>query len=101
MDLSDEQKNKLLDRAEEATWIREFCRHPGFKLYKTALEDIISDKKNTWLKGSEEDAKMARFEARGVQRALDELKKFIVNGDHARQILDSLAKEGEQGIEEN
>ena len=69
MDLSDEQKNKLLDKVEKASYIRDFCRHPGFKVYKKALEDLINDDKNTWLRGTEEEARLARFEARGIQRA--------------------------------
>lgn len=77
----------LKKTAVEGSQIRDLCKHPGFKIYLKTLEDIILDKKNAWLKGSEEDAKNARLEARGVQRALDELKKFMLSGDNANIIL--------------
>lgn len=73
--------------AIEGSQIKDLCKHPGFKIYLKTLEDIILDKKNTWLRGSEEDAKNARFEAKGVQRALDELKKFILSGNNANAII--------------
>lgn len=77
----------LKKTAVEGSQIRDLCKHPGFKIYLKALEDIILDKKNTWLRGSEEDAKNARLEAKGIQRALDELKKFIISGDNAQNII--------------
>lgn len=73
--------------AIEGGQIKDLCKHPGFKLYLKTLEDIILDKKNAWLRGSEEEARNARFEAKGVQRALDELKKFILSGNNANIIL--------------
>jgi hypothetical protein len=86
-ELKPEQVERLKGISLEGDQIRELCRHPGFKVYLAKLEEIISDSKNTWLNGSEEDAKNARFEARGVKRALDELKKFMLSGDRAKQIL--------------
>jgi hypothetical protein len=77
----------LKKTAIEGSQIRDLCKHSGFKIYLKALEDIILDKKNTWLRGSEEDAKNARLEAKSIQRALDELKKFIVSGDNAQNII--------------
>lgn len=77
----------LKKTALEGSQIRDLCKHPGFKIYLQTLENIVLDKKNTWLRGSEEDARNARFEAKGVQRALDELKKFILSGDNANTII--------------
>jgi len=85
--LPDKTVEKLKTTAFEGDQIRDFCKHPGFKLYAQSLEDIISDKKNLWLRGSEEEARNARFEAKGIQRALDELKKFMLSGDNAKNIL--------------
>lgn len=90
------RSNELLAKtAEEGEAIRQFCRTPGFKIYKEKLESIIEDRKNVWLRGTEEEAKQARFEARGVQRALDELKKYLIAGDYARQVLTDLNGLGE------
>lgn len=86
-DLPEQTVEKLKTTALEGDQIRDLCKHPGFKLYLTHLENIVSDKKNTWLRGSEEEAKNARLEAKGIQRALDELKKFILSGDNAKLIL--------------
>jgi hypothetical protein len=87
MELTPETKERLQSVATEGDTIRDFCRHPGFALYKKELEVIISDNKNTWLQGNDEDAKTARYEARGVQKALSVLKKFILSGDNAKQVL--------------
>lgn len=78
---------RLKQSAYEGDVIKDFCKQPGFKIYQARLEEIINDCKHTWLNGSEEDAKNARFEARGVKRALDELKKFILSGNSAKKIL--------------
>jgi len=86
-DLTDKQVESLKQTAVEGSQVRDLCKHPGFKLYLSNLEDIISDKKNIWLRGNEEDARNARLEAKGIQRAIDELKKFILSGDNANIIL--------------
>lgn len=86
-DLTEQQVERLKIVAIEGSQVRDLCKHPGFKIYLKSLEDIISDKKNTWLRGTEEEARNARFEAKGIQRAIDELKKFIVSGDNANNVL--------------
>lgn len=87
MELTPESKEKFQGIAGDGDTIREFCKHPGFKIYKQELEAIINDNKNSWLKGNDEDARVARYEARGVQKSLDVLKKFIFCGDNAKQVL--------------
>jgi hypothetical protein len=85
--LSSGSIERLKASVYEGDAVRDFCKHPGFKIYSDRLNEIINDSKNTWLTGTEEDAKNARFEARGVKRALDELKKFMLSGDGAKRIL--------------
>lgn len=91
-EVSPEKVERLKGTAEEGDAIRSFCLHPGFKLYQKALEDKIADKKHTWLRGSDEEAKAARMRAQGIQEALDELKKFILSGDRAKQVLTVVAQ---------
>lgn len=85
--LSDDQIAHLTSDANNGAIIRGFCQHPGFKLYQQALEMILLDKKNTWLRGSDTDAKEERIRAQGVQKALDVLKQFLVTGNNATRIL--------------
>lgn len=93
--LTDDQINHLLSDVQNGNLIRGFCQHPGFKLYQQALELVLADKKNTWLKGSDEEAKLERIRAQGVQKALDVLKQFLLTGSNAARIL----KENEQPAE--
>jgi hypothetical protein len=92
-EFSDAQIQKMNETSEEGNILRDFCRHAGYKIYIKRLEKIISDDKNIWLRGTEEDARNARFEARGIQRALDELKRIILSGDNANRLLAEIAKE--------
>lgn len=85
--LTDDQINRLLSDAQNGAIIQGFCTHPGFKLYQQALELVLADKKNTWLKGSDEEAKLERIRAQGVQKSLDILKQFLLNGSNASRIL--------------
>jgi hypothetical protein len=90
-ELTPEMAERLKGAAYNGDVVRDLCKHPGFKVYLSALEAIISDNKNTWLNGTDEDAKNARFEARGVQRAINELKKFMLSGDNAKRMLTDAA----------
>jgi hypothetical protein len=85
--LSDDQIARLLTDAQNGATIRGFCQHPGFRLYQQALELVLADKKNLWLKGSDEEAKLERIRAQGVQKALEILKQFLLNGNNAARIL--------------
>lgn len=96
-ELSDAQITRLVQNAEVGKVIRAWCQHPGFAIYKKALEDVVADKKNKWLQGSDEDAKLERIRAQGIQKALEVLTQFMTIGDSASMILtreqsDPLAK---------
>lgn len=86
-EVTPEVKERLKVTVDEGDMIRSFCKHPGFALYKKAIEDKLADSKNKWLTGSKEDAEVARYRAQGLMEAFNELKKFILSGDNARQIL--------------
>jgi hypothetical protein len=81
------QIKRLENDAQAGQVIRAFCQHPGFKLYREAIEAIIADRKNAWLKGSDEVAREERVRAQGVQKALDVLKQFILVGENSARIL--------------
>lgn len=85
--LTDDQISHLINDAQNGATIRGFCQHPGFKIYQQALEMVLLDKKNAWLKGSDEEAKTERIRAQGVQKALDILKQFILIGSNSARIL--------------
>lgn len=91
-ELNPSQIERLQATATVGDQVREFCRHPGFKLYMKELEAIINDDKQKWLQGTDEEAKLARLEARGVQKAIDVLKKFILSGDRAKHMLKEVSE---------
>lgn len=86
-ELYDAQIARLQEDVQKGQIIRDFCRHGGFKLYHDALQALIEDKKNLWLKGTEEDAKLERIRAQGVQKAIDTLKQFILVGENSARVL--------------
>lgn len=90
-DLNEQQVLRLSLDVNNGHIIRAFCQHPGFKLYKAELDAILEDKKNAWLKGTEEVAREERIRAQGVQRAVEVLKQFMVLGDNAARMLNENA----------
>lgn len=88
-ELNADQVAKLNVNVQEGQIIRSWCQHPGYAIYKKKLEEVLADKKNTWLKGSDEDAKQERIRAQGVQKAFDILTQFLMLGDNAARILNS------------
>jgi hypothetical protein len=84
MNEKDEIKvGRLGHKAEVGSVIRSFCQHAGFKVYTESLEAIVQDKKNQWLRGTDEEAKIFRYQAQGVDMALGVLKRMILEGDLA------------------
>lgn len=86
-------KEKLLKNATVGGLVKNWIKHPAFQLYKDTLQEIIADKKNTWLNGEEEKAKIARYEARGVQKALAVLNIFLADGEVAKKKLNELRED--------
>lgn len=87
--LNEQQIARLNGNVQDGQIIRAFCQHPGFSKYKVALEDLIADKKNAWLKGTDEEARVERIRAQGVQMAIDVLKQFILLGENASRMLNN------------
>ncbi len=92
-ELSEQQLSKLNLNVQEGQIIRAWCQHPGFPIYKRKIEEILMDKKNAWLKGSDEDARLERIRAQGLQRAFDILTQFLMLGDNAAKLLNDAAVE--------
>lgn len=88
-ELSEGQIARLTADVNAGQVIRAFCQHPGFALYRKALEEIIEDKKNKWLQGDDEAARLERIRAQGVQKSLDVLKQFMMLGDNSARILNN------------
>ena len=83
----DAKTNRLAHRAERGAVIRSFAQHPGFKIFSDALNDIVQDRKNKWLQGNDDEAKIFRYQAQGVDMALGLLKRMILDGDLATSQL--------------
>lgn len=86
-ELSDAQIARITNDVNAGLIIRQFCNHAGFKIYREALDAILEDKKNIWLRGTDEEARLERIRAQGVQKALDVLKQFILIGENSARIL--------------
>jgi hypothetical protein len=82
-EMVDLKTSRLSHRAQRGSVIRSFVQHEGFKLFKEELETIVLDKKNKWLQGTDEEAKIFRYQAQGVEMALGILKRLILDGDLA------------------
>ena len=86
-EMIDHKAARLSQRAQRGAVIRSFAQHEGFKIYTEALDEIISDKKNKWLQGSDEEAKIFRYQAQGVEMARGVLKKMLIEGTLAADQL--------------
>jgi hypothetical protein len=86
-EMQDAKTGRLAHRAERGSVLRSFAQHSGFKIFKDELEAIVQDKKNKWLQGTDEEAKIFRYQAQGVDLALGVLKRIILDGDLAASQL--------------
>jgi hypothetical protein len=82
-EMIDAKSSRLSHRAQRGAIIRSFAQHEGFHIFKNELDSIIQDKKNKWLQGTDEDAKIFRYQAQGIEMALGVLKRMILDGDLA------------------
>jgi hypothetical protein len=80
-------KARLNEAITNGLYAKDLMKHEGYLLYVKALEDMILDDKNKWLLGTDEEAKEARLEARGIQKALNLLKKFVIVGNNASKLI--------------
>jgi hypothetical protein len=86
-----EKANRLIDRA---SIIKEFVRHPGFKILETEINTKIQDGKNLWLSADTKDkAEEIRLQTKPWQDILNLLKKLILQGEASRQLLQSQENE--------
>jgi hypothetical protein len=81
--MEDLKSSRLSNRAQKGAVIRSFVQHEGFKLFSEALNDIVVDKKNKWLQGTDDEAKIFRYQAQGIDMALGVLKRMVLEGDLA------------------
>lgn len=86
-ELTPDQITRLENDVNTANIMRGFIAHPGFAIYKAALDAIVEDKKKAWLKGSDEDARLERIRAQGVEKAIEVLKQYVLLGNNAARIL--------------
>jgi hypothetical protein len=95
-ELTEEQiRASLLTKATQGALIANWKKHPAFNLYLKALENVLADKKNSWLTGTEEEAKAARQEAKGILKAIQILKMFENTGVVAKKALIEAGEETE------
>lgn len=86
--LTEEQlRAKLLKNAAVGALIQNWIKHPAFKLFYEAIEEELADRKNKWYQGTKEEAENARYEAKGLHRALQILQIFKNQGYVAKQTL--------------
>lgn len=95
--LSADQIERLQKTVHEGAMIRDWAQHPGFKLFKEWVENKILDKKNEWLRTTnDKDAEKIRQKASVWLDMLDEIKRFMLSGDNASRLLMENKKELEE-----
>lgn len=88
MEITEEQlRSKLIRNATVGGLVKNWCKHPAFKLFEEAIQTILDDKKEMWLKGTDEEARNARAEARGVAKAMKVLQMFKASGELSKKTL--------------
>lgn len=85
--MSDILKESLSHKVQEASILREWCKHEGFKIWKKELDSRIEDLKNEWYKSDDEVGKKIKLRAQVYGEALDFIKKKILEGDNAALTL--------------
>lgn len=91
------QQSRLVTKVNEGQIARDFCKHPGFSVYKAEVEKKILDTRNLWLAApSAELAEQMRHEAKGLAQAFEILKAMMVQGDIAQAHLNRNAQESER-----
>lgn len=86
-------KEKLLKNALQGSMVSNWVKHPAFKVYEDILLTYVQDAKNTWLLGDDDKAKQARYEARGVMKALKVLDALKNRGQAAKIKLNELKED--------
>lgn len=88
MQLTEEQlRARLLKNATLGALVNNWTKHPAYKLFEEAIQSVLDDRKNTWLTGTDEEARNARAEAKGVMKALAILRMFKNAGMVAKEGL--------------
>lgn len=91
------QIERLQKTVHEGAIIRDWCRHPAFKLFESWVNSKIEDKKQEWLRSdNKEEAERIRTKASTWLDVLDEFKRFMLSGDNAARLLQENAKEMEE-----
>jgi hypothetical protein len=85
--MDDITKGNLNHKVQEASLLRDWCRHEGFKIWKSDLESKIEDLKNEWFKADDEQGKKIKLRAQVYNEVLDSIKKKIIEGDNAALML--------------
>ena len=86
--LTPEQISELNVRAETGSQMREMCRMPAWTKLQKKIENKITDERNSWLKAkTKEEANDIRVKAQVWNEFLDWIKKDLMRGDQARQML--------------
>ena len=86
--LEDANHSKLTNLVDRAGMIRDLCKHPGFKIFREALDEKLKQYHKQWLSASDEEAVKLRHRTQGLQVAIDELKGFLLSGEVARRTLE-------------
>ncbi len=95
-DIVDVSIARLTQKAQLGSVLNSFRQHDGYKIFEKILQDIVEDRKQQWLQGSDEQAKIFRYQAQGVQMALGALKKVVLEGVLAQ---DRLKEQSETSFE--
>lgn len=88
MELTEEQlRSRLVKSATLGALVKNWTKHPAYKIFEEAIQSVLDDRKNTWINGTEEEARNARAEAKGVLKTMRILQMFKNSGEVAKSGL--------------
>ena len=97
--LTPQSIERLQATVQEGEIIKDFCRHPGFKILERFIESKISDDRKEWLRASSKDeAELVRIKCSVWVNLLDEVKKFILSGNNAKRLIE---EHNQDNLEQN
>ncbi len=100
-ELTEDESKKRLGRlslnAQEAAQLRDWCKQPGYLIFKRLVDEKILDKKQHWLRAkSAEEAETIRLQTQPWQEVYDLISKRITEGDASALLLRKQTQDSEQ-----
>lgn len=92
-ELSSDKIAALAKTAERGASVRLWMQAPAAQIVKNAMSELAGKDNMRWLTASAEEAEKMRMAAQPYAKFFEVVKRIILEGDAAKQILDSQTQE--------